>query len=440
MTRAKRAAHIVQRDPAAKTHPGQGRGGRTFHIDRLPPGFHTIISPSTSQPWQDLPAPTGLPPFRLPLRAVLTDAAMQTIGQSGRLVFHAVGDTGGVNTPTPQEIVTRFMERDFATSGDLSRNPSFFYHLGDVVYYAGETPNYYFEFYESYNLYPAPIFAIPGNHDGDVNSTAPEPSLAAFIRNFCSQTPIHTPEAQDSARQTMTQPNVFWVLDAELATIIGLYSNCPEGGQVGAAQAAWFQSELAAAPADRALIVAVHHPIYSAYGPHPGSQHLKDLLEAACGAAGRIPDLVLTGHVHNYQRFTAPLAGRDVIFVVAGAGGYNSKLHILAQEFHSAKPPIQMPGSEGTLERFCDSNHGYLRIEVTSGGIHGEYYAVPNVDPSAAQLPALRPFDAWDIAVGSAARSAGAAAPGQPGGSAHSSERRPPAARRAGRRRSRGSG
>lgn len=405
---------MVQRDPNAKSHPGQGRG-RTFHIDRLPPEFHTIQSPSQSQPWRDLPAPIGLPPFHLSLADILTPEAIQTIRQSARLVFHTVGDTGGVNTPTPQEIVSQYMEQDFATTGDVSRNPSFFYHIGDVVYYAGETPNYYWEFYEPYNLYPAPIFAIPGNHDGDVNPNAPEPSLAAFVRNFCAQTPVHTPEAQDSARQAMTQPNVYWTLEAELATIIGLYSNCPEGGQLSQAQIAWFQSELAAAPNDGALIVAVHHPIYSAYGPHPGSQHLKDVFEAACQASGRIPDLVLTGHVHNYQRFTAGLAGRDVTFVVAGAGGYNQKLHILAQEFHTTKPPIQMPGSEGTLESFCDTNHGYLRVEVTSKNIHCEYLAVPNVDPNLAKLPPANLLDTFDIPLGTqTARSAGPAAASTP--------------------------
>jgi len=48
-------------------------------------------------------------------------------------------------------------------------------------------------------------------------------------------------------------------------------------------------------------------PIYSAYAPHPGSTRLKDLLEESCEKAKRAPDVVLAGHVHNYQRFSAPL-------------------------------------------------------------------------------------------------------------------------------------
>jgi predicted phosphodiesterase len=377
-----------------KHHPGRkGKGGRTFSPDPMPTGFQTIVDPDQNppQPFRDLPAPTGLPPFHLSLDAVLTADAMATINNAGMMVFHSVGDTGGVNTPTQIENVAGYMLKDFGAS-DITKHPSFFYHLGDVVYYDGETPNYYPEFYEPYINYPAPIFAIPGNHDGDVDATAPEPSLAAFVRNFCSQVPVITPEAKDAPRHAMTQPNVYWTLETPLATFIGLYSNCPEGGQLSQAQIDWFQSELENVPTGKALIVAVHHPIYSAYGPKPGSQHLYDFLNTACATANnRTPDLVLTGHVHNYQRFTGTLAGKNVPFIVAGAGGYNLRLHTLSKAFHQAKLPIQMTGSGGTLESFCDSQHGYLRITITQSQMLVEYFAVPD-----ASAPATKPLVALD--------------------------------------------
>lgn len=374
-------------------HPGRtGKGGRTFSPDPVPAGFHTIVDPNKNptQPWRDLPAATGLPPYRLSLDTVLSDQAMATIDSSGTMVLHCVGDTGGVNTPTQIENVAAYMEKDF-TGSDVTTHPSFFYHLGDVIYYDGETENYYPEFYEPYINYPAPIFAIPGNHDGDVDSAYPEPSLSSFVRNFCSQTPVITPEAKDAPRHAMTQPNVYWTLLTPLATIIGLYSNCPEGGQLSQAQIDWFQSEFEDAPSGKALIVAVHHPIYSAYGPKPGSQHLYDFLNTACTTAKRTPDLVLSGHVHNYQRFTGTLAGKQVPCIVAGAGGYNLQLHTLSKAFHKAKLPIQMKGSDGTLDSFCDSQHGYLRIAVTSGEMLVEYFAVPD-----ASAPATKPLVAFD--------------------------------------------
>jgi hypothetical protein len=359
------------------------RHGHPFAPDPVPPGFHTIIDPDKHplQPWRDLPPPTGFPPFRMVLDSILDPATMQGIRNAQKLVFHSVGDTGGVNTPTYIEAVARFMEDDLMLLQPPDR-PSFFYHLGDVVYYDGESANYWPEFYEPYINYPAPIVAIPGNHDGDVNPATGESSLQAFVRNFCSQSAVISPDNRDSPRRTMTQPNVYWALNTPLVTVIGLYSNCPEGGQISDTQRQWFVGELKAAEAKLPIILAVHHPIYSAYGGHPGSTRLKDFLEQSCQEAGRAPDVVLTGHVHNYQRFSAPLAGKqNVPFIVAGAGGYNQRLHTLNRHFHSANLPIQFEGQPELLEAFDDSNHGYLRVSVTPRQIHLDYVAVP--DPSA---------------------------------------------------------
>ena len=193
----------------------------------------------------------------------------------------------------------------------------------------------------------------------------------------------------------MTQPNVYWTLETPFATIIGLYSNCPEGGQLSQAQIDWFQSEFESAPTGKALIVAVHHPIYSAYGPKPGSQHLYHFLNNACTTANRTPDLVLTGHVHNYQRFTGTLAGKAVPCIVAGAGGYNLRLHTLAKSFHTAKLPIEMAGSDGRRRISADSQHGYLRITITKGQMLVEYFAVP--DASTPATKPLTPFDTMKI-------------------------------------------
>jgi calcineurin-like phosphoesterase family protein len=380
---------------SVKHHPGPGNA-RTFAASRLPASFQTIIDPDKNppQPFRPLPPPTGVAPFRLSLDTVLSAKAIQTIESSGRMVVHAVGDTGGVNTPTYIENVATYMEDDFSAS-DASMHPSFFYHLGDVVYYEGEIANYYPEFYEPYMTYPAPIFAIPGNHDGDIDPQTKETTLQAFLRNFCQPAPVHQPEAQDAPRDAMTQPNVYWTLQTPLATFIGLYSNCPEGGVLKPDQIAWFESELRAAPAGKALILAVHHPLYSAYGAHPGSTTLYTVIDTACRAANRVPDLVLSGHVHDYQRFTGTLADQNVQCIVAGAGGYNLKLHLLSKIFHNTKLPIAMTGSGGILENFNDAQHGYLRLQIGKKTILCEYFAVPEPGVTA-KLP-LQPFDSVTI-------------------------------------------
>ena len=85
-------------------------------------------------------------------------------------------------------MVTDFSE---ANAADV---PSFFYHLGDVVYYFGEATYYYDQFYEPYRDYPAPIIAIPGNHDGVVYARRSRDHRSnAFLRNFCAPVPRRRP-------------------------------------------------------------------------------------------------------------------------------------------------------------------------------------------------------------------------------------------------------
>jgi acid phosphatase type 7 len=362
-------------------------GARRRHFGRVLPISDTPLvrrSPdaTTQQPSQPLPQPTGPSPYHLSLDQVLTPAEMQTIQSSGRMVFHVVGDTGGIKTPQDQDLVVAQMEQDLAASNPTAR-PAFFYHLGDVVYYYGQASEYYSQFYEPYLHYNAPILAIPGNHDGDVVVSS-VPSLAAFVENFCSTEPHLSSEAGDSGRDTMTQPNVYWTLETPFVTFIGLYTNVPEGGWMDNNQIAWLQSELTAAPLDKALIVSMHHPIYSVDLYHSGSTYMHDTLNQAILNSGRVPDVVFAGHVHNYQRFTRTLNGRAIPYIVAGAGGYYN-LHTMQQvQGAPITTPYPLPNEEGVvLQSFCDDHHGYLLLKVDSQILSGQYFAVPTIkDPA----------------------------------------------------------
>jgi hypothetical protein len=345
--------------------------------------------PNQSQ--QPLPTPTGKPPYHLSLDAVLPPAQMQLIQSAQKLVFHVVGDTGGVKTPQDQQNVAEHMEADF-DAPDPSDRPAFFYHLGDVVYYYGEASQYYSQFYEPYQLYPAPILAIPGNHDGDVQASS-VPSLAAYVENFCAPTPRLTKEAGDVSRDAMTEPNVYWTLETPFATIIGLYTNVPEGGWLDDKQIAWLTSELSSAPTNKALILTMHHPIYSADVLHSGSQYMATILANAVQQSNRWPDLVLAGHVHNYQRFTRSLPGREVPFVVAGAGGYwNLHRMALDPQGNPLPLPYPVPGTDVTLESYCADRHGYLLLEATPSSLTGRYYAVPGSQPTTQPVSLIDTF------------------------------------------------
>jgi hypothetical protein len=197
----------------------------------------------------------------------------------------------------------------------------------------------------------------------------------------------------------MTQPNVYWTLLTPLVSIVGLYSNVPEHGVLHPDQIAWLVNELKTLPKSLPLIVTLHHPPYSADDHHGGSQPMHDALNGAFTQAGGWPDMVLAGHVHNYQRFTRKLAANkwEIPFVVAGAGGYHN-LHSVAK-VNGTKPrtPVALPlsGDMITLESFVDDRHGFLRLEFGTNSVAGKYYTVPRPQESWSQPSQL--FDSFRL-------------------------------------------
>ena len=134
------------------------------------------------------------------LSDVLGPAAVQQIQASGQIVFHSVGDTGGVKEPSHQFAVADCLTDDLSGKDYSSGRPAFFYHLGDVVYFFGQERYYYDQYYDPYRDYAGPIFAIPGNHDGELFPSEPvKYSLQPFYENFCSKTPSKDPAAKGFA-------------------------------------------------------------------------------------------------------------------------------------------------------------------------------------------------------------------------------------------------
>jgi len=321
---------------------------------------------------QPLPTPTGPSPYRLDLASVLDDDQMQAIADSGRLTFHLLGDVGGVEAPQDQQIVALNLTADAHRAPDPAR---FAYVMGDVVYYNGEDTAYYPQFYQPYADYPCPIFSVPGNHDG-----TPLPgtsSLQGWMANFSTAQPVRSPDARDVPRLTMTQPNCHWTLTTPLVTVVGLYTNVPEGGYIGPEQADWFTAEFAQAPADRPLIVTSHHPALSLDRYHGGSGPMLRVIDAAIAATGRVPDLVAAGHVHDYQHWERDINGITVPFLVAGAGGFWHLYEVMDPDRHKPTMPHQVPEVDARLVSYVDDRHGYLRITATSGGLEVEYVTVP---------------------------------------------------------------
>src|SRR5262249_59078456 len=132
---------------------------------------------------------------------------------------------------------------------------------------------------------------------GDDPSTPKIPTLLAFRRNFCATKPGPSPDAGTLVRSTMTQPGVYFTLDAPFVSIVGLYTNVLEGPGVISSQSGkyptltddqlhFLDAELKRlAPArkslQRAVIVACHHPPVSVDASHGGTTRLRDDIRAA---------------------------------------------------------------------------------------------------------------------------------------------------------------
>ena len=385
---------------------GKGTGKRQSHI----PPINAANFPTQATaielphyPFQPLPPPNGPAPFRFDLSQLLQAADIKRITTSGSIVFQTVGDTGDYRG-RQQDFVAEMMTLDSQALAD-TKKPAFFYHLGDVVYFAGDIDKYGDNFYETYKDYPGFIVSIPGNHDcqpddpqdGPVDPT--KVSLDGWVQNFMSKDPSQLGSLKTGSNRTqMDLPNVYWTFTTPFATIIGLFSNVGETeGEIHPDQVAWFKGELTAADPKLALIVTVHHPPFSGDNEHSGSSAVYNVLFDSFKATKRYPNLILSGHVHNYQRFTnvvqGPHGSLQIPCVVAGAGGYTNlgKLTKINGAYPTA--PLQLPKGL-RLEQYDQDNFGFLRLEVSKTQITGTYLSAPYVSSG---TPATKIVETFEV-------------------------------------------
>jgi hypothetical protein len=235
----------------------------------------------------------------------------------------------------------------------------------------------------------------------------------------------------------MTQPGVYFTLDAPFVSIIGLYSNVLEGPGILSSQQGHFpitddqlhflQSELtrlkpAREAGKRAVIIALHHPPLSADAKHGGSTGVQQDLDAACKAASLWPDAVLSGHAHLYQRFTRIAGGKQTPYIVSGSGGF------------AVTPPMQktpsVPATFGdhTLEVAPILHFGYLTITTDAKTLTMTFKRAEKGQP-----PAALDSVTVDLRAGKLVKGAAAGASGR-GHGGHGPKRKRAAAARRSRR------
>jgi hypothetical protein len=316
---------------------------------------------------------------RMDLAHIIGAQGSSEIQTLGEIRFHTLGDSG-VGHAVDAEHVAEEMATDFKP-GAGGLNPAFLFHLGDVVYGPGKQSHYGERFYKPYRHYPGKILAIPGNHDGEVKSAEDKPSLSAFMANFCAPKAVVPPQASGSGifRETMTQPGVYWMLDAPFVRIIGLYSNLLENpgflegktanGTGDTSQLTWLKTTLsgiAKAKTRKALIIATHHPPYSSAG-HSGSTEMMQSIDAICAQEKVLPDAFFSAHAHSYQRYTRRIGGKQIPYYVAGTGG------IATQKTPAATGQPADASNQTTYDAAVQSM-GYMFVTVSATQLKTEFW------------------------------------------------------------------
>jgi hypothetical protein len=74
----------------------------------------------------------------------------------------------------------------------------------------------------------------------------------------------------------------------------------------------YLETQMENADPNKKLLITVHHPPFSLDSVHGGTPDILTGLDSGIAASGRIPDAVLSGHVHNYQRFSRTINKRMI--------------------------------------------------------------------------------------------------------------------------------
>ncbi|MFF1284687.1 metallophosphoesterase family protein [Streptomyces sp. NPDC058299] len=249
-----------------------------------------------------------------------------------RFSFMVIGDTGE-GGDSQYAVVPGFLK--------VARDTEFAVIASDVVYPVGSADDYGRKFFRPYQDYPAPIYAIPGNHDWYED-------LGAFMRVFCAEPGPLPPEPRpgpltrawwrsllwhrarpadeqrlaearrlrSAPEQQAVQPGPYWAIDAGPVRIVGIDTGLL--GTIDAEQGAWLR-EMSLGPRPKILLTG--SPLYVDGEHHPCP------IEGGGTVDGIVRDpehhyvAAIGGDIHNYQRYPVDVDGRTVQYVVAGGGG-----------------------------------------------------------------------------------------------------------------------
>ncbi|RFS82915.1 metallophosphoesterase [Actinomadura spongiicola] len=213
--------------------------------------------------------------------------------------------------------------------------------VSDVVYPTGDSAQYPDKFFRPYKDYPAPIYAVPGNHDWydglrgflhvfcDLDADcAPPPwrGPLSFLPRMLWRGPGEVDGAaladargryRGAPGQRCVQPGPYWAIDAPSLRVVAVDTGID--GVVDRDQGRWLR-EVSAGPKPKLLVTG--KPLYVDDEHHPGEIEGGGTIDDVVRDPAHHYVAAIGGDVHNYQRY--PLRtedGRTIQYIVSGGGG-----------------------------------------------------------------------------------------------------------------------
>ena len=214
---------------------------------------------------------------------------------------------------------------------------------GDNAYEDGKLSEYRDCYRPSWGDFKGITMPSPGNHEYQT------PGASGYFDYFSA---APSPVPNTDANPGLRPGKGYYSYDLGSWHMISLNSNCSfVACAAGSAQVEWLKKDLAAN--SKACTLAYwHHPRFSSKLSSGGNSNMKPFWEALYAAKA---DVVLNGHIHNYERFApqTPSGAEDdpargIREFVVGTGGYS--LNTFQSTQHATNSEKQYADSYGVLK------------------------------------------------------------------------------------------
>ena len=220
-------------------------------------------------------------------------------------------------------------EKDAVIEKIIQENPSFVIHTGDMVNCDGSHQWKIFDFFDGQIIKSGiPMYPALGNHEYNAGKKHPSLDPKKKLQLYFDRFDFLGERRWYSFKYGNAE---FLMLDSNSD-----YSD-------GSHQYKWLIEKLSN-DHKGFLFITLHHPVYSEFRMHPvrpSEKLLADLLGGRVTQGYNKADIVFSGHIHNYGRYTQD----SINYVISGGGG--------APQHSTVKNPDGTYGRKSNAFHYC---------------------------------------------------------------------------------------